>query len=102
MPDLGWDIAETQLVHENQENNDPHKTPPLQTLVTVIIMLITILEYMTTYAKEIAKKTVQAIKSTITKASHNELLQNIRDSYKTATLAVAIATNMTDHTNLNK
>ena len=34
MPDLGWDIAETQLVHENQEDNDPHKTPPLQTLVT--------------------------------------------------------------------
>ena len=45
MPDLGWDIAETQLVHEKQENNDLHKTPPLQTLVTVIIMLITILEY---------------------------------------------------------
>ena len=95
MPDLGWDIAETQLVHEKQENNDPHKTPPLQTLVTVIIMLITILEYMTTYTKEIMKKTVQTVKSTITKASHNELLQNIKDSYKTAMLAVAIATNMT-------
>ena len=61
MPDLGWDIAETQLVHEKQENNDPHRTPPLQTLVTVIIMLITILEHMTTYAKEIAKKTVQTV-----------------------------------------
>ena len=102
MPDLGWDIAETQLVHEKQENNDPHKTPPLQTLVTVIIMLITILEYMTTYTKEITKKTVQTVKSMITKASHNELLQNIKDFYKTATLAVAIATNMTDCTNLNK
>ena len=44
----------------------------------------------------------QAVKSTITKASHNELLQNIKDSYKTATLAVAIATNTTDRTNLNK
>ena len=102
MPDLGWDIAETQLAHENQENNDPHKTPPLQTLVTVIIMLITILEYMTTYAKEITKKTVQVVKSMITKASHNELLQNIKDYYKTATLVVAIVTNTTDRTNLNK
>ena len=102
MPDLGWDIAETQLVHEKQENNNPHKTPSLQTLVTVIIMLITILEYMTTYTKEIVKKTVQTVKSTITKASHNELLQNIKDSYKTAMLAVAIATNTMDHTNLNK
>ena len=101
MPDLGWDIAETQLVHEKQ-NNDPHKTPPQQTLVTVIIMLITILEYMTAYAKEIAKKTVQTVKSTITKASRNELLQNITDTYKTATLVVAIATNMMDRTNHNK
>ena len=91
MPDLGWDVAETQLVHEKQENNDPHKTPPLQTLVTVIIMLITILEYMTTYTKEIVKKTVQTVKSMITKASRNKLLQNIKDSYKTATLVVAVA-----------
>ena len=102
MPDLGWDIAETQLVYEKQENNDSHKTPPLQTLITVIIMLITILEYMTTYTKEIAKKTVHTVKNMITKASHNVLLQNIKDSYKTAMLAVAIATNMTDRTNLNK
>ena len=57
---------------------------------------------MTTYAKEIVKKTVQAVKSMITKASHNELLQNIKDSYKTAMLVVAIATNLMDRTNLNK
>ena len=30
MPDLGWDIAETWLVQENQGNNDSHMTPPLQ------------------------------------------------------------------------
>ena len=57
---------------------------------------------MTTYTKEIAKKTVQTVKSTITKASHNKLLQNIKDFYKTAMLVVAIATNMTDCTNPNK
>ena len=102
MPDLGWDIAETQLVHEKQENNDPHKTSPLQTLVTVIIMLITILECMTTYAKEITKKTVQTVKSTITKASRNKLLQNIKYAYKTAMLAVVTATNTMDYTNHNK
>ena len=38
-------------------------------------------------------------KSTITKASRNELLQNIKDSYKTTILAIAIATNTKDHTN---
>ena len=68
-------------------------------------MLIAILEHITTYVKEIpklAKKTVQAVKSMIIKASHNKLLQNIKDSYKTAMLVVAIATNMMDHTNPNK
>ena len=38
-------------------------------------------------------------KSTITKASRNELLQNIKDSYKTTILAIAIVTNMRDCTN---
>ena len=88
-------LRKQQLTHDT----------PLQTLITVIIMLIAILEHITTYIKEIpklAKKTAQAVRSTITKASRNELLQNIKDSYKRATLAVAIATNMMDHTNPNK
>ena len=38
----------------------------------------------------------------ITKASRNELLQNIKDAYKTAKLVVAIEINTMDHTNLNK
>ena len=101
MPDLGWDIAETRLVQENQGNNDSHMTPPLQTLITVIIMLIAILEHII-YIKEIpklAKKTAQAVKSTITKASHNELLQNIKDSYRTTMLVIPIVTNTKDRTN---
>ena len=105
MPDLGWDIAETCLVQENKGNNDSHMTPLLQTLITVIIMIIAILEHITTYVKEIpklAKKMAQAVKSTITKASHNELLQNIKDSYKTTMLAIAIATNTKDHTNCSR
>ena len=28
MPDLGWDIAETQLIQENQRVNKPNLTPP--------------------------------------------------------------------------
>ena len=101
MPDLGWDIAEAQLTQENSENSEPHMTLPLQTLVTIFIMLITILEHTTAYIKEIPKlkRTARAAKSTITKVSHNELLQNIKDSYKTTTIAIAIATNTKDCTN---
>ena len=28
MPDLGWDIAETQLIQENQKENNSNLTPP--------------------------------------------------------------------------
>ena len=65
MPDLGWDIAEAQLIQENQGNNNPHITFPLQALITIIIMLITSLELITAYMKKtskLAKKTVQAAK----------------------------------------
>ena len=102
MPDLGWDIAETQLTQENQGSNNPHTTFPLQALITIIIMLITSLELITAYAKKtskLAKKTVQVVKSTITKASRNELLQNIKDSYRTTMLAITLVTNTNSHTN---
>ena len=102
MPDLGWDIAETQLIQENQGNNNSHTTFPLQALITIIIMLITSLELITAYKKKIskfAKKTVHPVKSTITKASNNELLQNIKDSYRTTMLAIKIAPKTNSHTN---
>ena len=53
-------------------------------------------------SRHCAEKTVQVVKSMMTKAGRNKLLQNIKDSYKTATVAVAIVTNMKDRTNLNK
>ena len=28
IPDLGWDIAETQLIQENQKENNSNMTPP--------------------------------------------------------------------------
>ena len=37
-----------------------------------------------------------------TEANHSRLLQNIKDSYKTATLVITIATNTTDSTNCSK
>ena len=110
MPDLGWDIAETQLqgdgknieVQENQEENAPHMTLPLQALIAVVIILVTILEHTTTYITEIpkfAKRVVQAVKSMTTKANHSRRLQNTKDSYKTVTLAITTVTNTTDGTN---
>ena len=104
MPDLGWYIAEAQLLQENQGNNIPHITFPLQALIIIIIILTTSLELRTAYAKKtskLAKKTVQAVKNTITKASHNKLLQNIKNFYRTTMLVITLATNNNSHTNRN-
>ena len=99
MPDLGWDIAETQLIQENQKENNPNLTPPLQTLIIIIILIIAILKQLTTQIKETTKRAVQAMENMIKEASHNKLFQNIKDFHRTTMLAITIVTNMTDHTN---
>ena len=89
MPDLG-DIAETQ---EKPENNTTHTTPCFQLLITVAIIITAILELIAVFVREIpkiTKKTAQAVKSTTMKASRNKLMQNIKDSYKTAALVINI------------
>ena len=99
MPDLAWDIAETQLTQGVQKENDPNMTPPLQTLVTVIILIIAIVTQITTQIKRIAKKTTQVIENATRRASHNKIIKNIKDSHRTLMSAIALATNTTDHTN---
>ena len=56
MPDLGWDIAGTQLqkdskqeVQENSEINTPQTAHPLQAMVAITILLITVLELLNLY-----------------------------------------------------
>ena len=107
MPDLGWDIAETQLQNENKtevqeisESNTPQIAAPLQAMIAIAILIITILEHLKSYIQEIpeiTRKTVQVVKSMITKISRNNHIQKIRDSYKTAVLVITIATNTMDH-----
>ena len=99
MPDLGWDITETQLIQENQKESSPNMTIPLQTLITIIILIIAIVKQTTMQIKEIAKKAVQATENMIKKASRNKILRNIKDFHRTTMLAITIATNMTDRTN---
>ena len=103
MPDLKWDIAETQSFKENQKKSN--MTLTLQTIVTISIMITTVLKQITAYMEKfprLIEKITQVIRYTTTKASHNIFFQNFKDSYKTAVLVVAIATNMTDHTSRNE
>ena len=70
-------------------------------MIVIAIIITTILEHIKAYIQEIpeiTRKTTQALKSMTTKISRSKLIQNIRESYKTAVLAITIATRMTDHT----
>ena len=99
MPDLGWDIAETQLIHENQEENNQNLTPLLQTIITIIILIIAIMKQLMTQTKKIAKRAVQAMENTIKEASRNKLFQNIKDFHRTTMLAITVATSTTSRNN---
>ena len=99
MPDLAWDIAETQLTQEAQKENNPNMTPPLQTLITVIILIIAIVKQTTTQIKKIAKKAMQVVENVTKEASRNKIIKNIKDFHRTLMSAITIATNTTDRTN---
>ena len=83
MPDLGWDIAETQLqedsnqgkAQENPENNNPHTTLPLQVMITIAIIITTLLENITAYIKEIPQTMRKSVVTNYSKSSRNHTEQ---------------------------
>ena len=86
MPDLGWDIAETQLQENsnnrkaqgNSESNNLHITLPLQVMITIAIIIITLLENITAHLQEILQtmgNAVQMIKTMTRNISRNRLFQ---------------------------
>ena len=99
MPNLAWDIAETQLTQEAQKENNSNITPLLQTLVMVITMIIAIVRQTITQIKKIAKKVVQAIENTTKEISRNSTIKNIKDFQRAIMSAIIVTTNATDRTN---
>ena len=102
MPDLAWDIAETQLIQEAQKENSQNMTPSLQIIVMVITLIIAIVKQTTTQIKKIAKKAVHVIENMTKEASRNKIIKNIKDFHRTTMSAITIVTNMTDHTDHSK
>ena len=99
MPDLAWDIAETQLIHGTQKENNPNMTPLLQTLVTVIIVMIAIVTQIKTQMKRMAKKTTEVIENATKRAGCSKIIRNFQDFYRTLTSMIELVTNMTYRTN---
>ena len=58
MPDLGWDIAETQYaeyrqveVQENSVINKPYAAAPLEAIIAIAVIILTLIEQITTYVQ---------------------------------------------------
>ena len=92
MPDLGWDIAETLAVEEDSKENNT--TLGLQTVIMISILITALARMITTQLSKLSGILKRAMQTTI-EISHNTGIQNIKDSYKAARLAISIATNMT-------
>ena len=75
MPDLAWDIAETQLTLEAQKENNSNMTPLLQMLVMVIILIITIVKRTTAEIKKVTKKAAQVIENTTKEARRSRIIK---------------------------
>ena len=111
MPELGWDIAETHIWTEPTPQEDTltanqQISHSLQMIIAIAILISTLLEHIKTYTQEIpaaVRNIAQKASKAMKEINHTRFMQNIRESYKTAKLAVSIAANMTNrasHTTL--
>ena len=84
---------------DTRREKNQNMTPPLQTLVTVIILIIAIVKQTTAQNKKIAKKAMQVIENVAKEASRNKVIKNIKDFHRITTSAITLVTNTTDCTN---
>ena len=111
MSDLGWDIAETQLQRNNYlettqeiaETNNHHVAVPLQAMIVITILLITILELLNSYIQEVPKimrKIAQKAKLVVTKIKDAKVIRNVKKKiYREVEQRIRIATRAINHTN---
>ena len=112
MPDLGWDIAETQL----QERNKAEKTQelpetvtlltavPLQAMITIGILLTTLLRILNSYNQEIPKitrKVARTVESMVTRINGTKVIRNFKKTYREVEQRIIIALRVINHTSHN-
>ena len=110
MPNLGWDITETQLqetesseeIQEVSGTNTPQTAIHLQAMVTIAILLITLLELLNSYVQgipKIIKRIVRTAKSIATRISNTKVIRNVKKTYRETEQKIIIATRVIDHIN---
>ena len=103
MPELGWDIAETDIqtipkITQPDNQQTPHT---LQLVITIAILIAAILEFIKTHIKKIPSLIRTVTKSTkraFRRINNTRFIQNIKESHSKAKLVVTIATDTTNCT----
>ena len=106
MPELGWDIAETdiQTITKNTQPDNQQTPHILQIMITIAFLIASLLEFIKTHIQKIPSLTKTVTKSTkgaFKRINNTRFIQNIRESHSKARLAVTIAmgtTSRTSHT----
>ena len=106
MPELGLDIAETdiQTISRQQETTQPNnqQTPhTLQTMITIAILIATVLELIKTHTQKIralVRTMTKSTKGAFRRINNTQFIQNIRESHSKARLVVTVVTSTTSHT----
>ena len=103
MPELGWDIAETDIktIPKTTEPDNQQTPHILQIVITIAILIAAILEFIKTHIQKIPSLIRTATKSTkraFRRINNMWFIQNIKESHSKARLAVTIVTDTTNHT----
>ena len=103
MPELGWDIAETdiQTIPKTTQPDNQQTPHTLQIVITIAILIAAMLELIKTHIKKIPSLIRTATKSTkraFRRINNTQFTQNIREFHSKARLAVTIAMDTTNYT----
>ena len=103
MPELGWDIVETDIqtipkttLPDNQQT--PHI---LQIMITIAILITAVLKFIKTHIQKIPpliRTVTKATEGASRRINNTQFIQNIRESYNKARLVVTIVTDTTNCT----
>ena len=101
MPDLGWDITGQLEVQEISQTDTSVSIFP-ETVIAIIILVVTLLINTKTCIQEISKEIAQVVTNTTRTISHNKFFKRASETYRKAVQAVTDTTRMTIHNSCSK
>ena len=101
MPDLGWDITEQLELQEISQTDTSVAIFP-ETVIAIIILVVTLLINIKTCIQEISKEIAQVVTNTTRKIIHNKFFKRASKTYRKAVQVVTDMTRTTSRSSCTK